>query len=235
MTRPRVVGVVPARGGSSGLKGKNMRLLPPEDRETLPSRQVRVGREAGLLEAVYITSDHRTIRTWCEDAGARAIVRPAELAAADVPILPVLVHAAMHIAQDMPPPDGLMLLSPSYPRRTAADVARVYWEFARDTARPLVGLVPARCAPELLFWGSHGGLVPVAANALSASGRRQDRAPAYEACLFACVVPFDRLRAGGRIGPNLLSEDMRGVVLDPAQVLDIDTMIDWQGIEGGRI
>lgn len=228
MSRPRVVGVVPARAGSKGLKGKNMRLIPPDDRETLPSRQVRVAREAGLLDAVYVTSDHPTILSWGRDAGGKMIARPAELAADDVPMLPVLVHAAQHIAQDGPTPDGLMLLMPSYPRRSAADVARVFWEFARDVTRPLVGLLPARSAPELLFWGRHGGLVPVAGNAVSASGRRQDRPPAYEACLFACVVPFERLRAGGRLGPNLLSDDMRGMVLDPAVTLDVDTPGDWR-------
>ena len=223
--RPRVAAVIPARGGSKGMPRKNLRTFPPDHNETLVTRQVRVAKAAGLLEEVYVSSDHPNILNSAHLATAKLISRPADLARDDCAMLPVIQHAARHILGDMPALDAVMVLLPTYPRRTTADVARVYWEWSRDPGRPLVGLVPARSAPELLYRCEGERVVPVLPEGLTESGRRQDRRPAFEVCLFACVLPVSYLP---KLSPNLLHPDQRGVVLDPGSALDIDTPADWQ-------
>lgn len=217
--RPRVVGLVPARGGSKGIPGKNRRKL--RNGLTLVQAQVQVALEAGVLEGVFVSTDDLEIVGDCVSRGLQYIERPSALAQDAVPMLDVIQHAAMGMVDV----DAIMLLMPTYPWRSPEDVVRVFWEFARDPSRPLVGILPASTHPELAYWAAGERVIPVQEGAWQASGRRQDRRPAYELCLFACVLPVPL--ADG-YSPNCVHPDTRAMVLDRESCLDIDTPTDLE-------
>src|SRR5918911_3014154 len=86
-----VLGLVPARGGSKGVPGKNVRPLAGH---TLLEYTARAARESGVLDRVILSTDSLEIA----DAGRRAglevpFMRPALLAADDTPMVPVIQHA----------------------------------------------------------------------------------------------------------------------------------------------
>ncbi len=226
--RPRVVGIIPARGGSKGIPGKNRRRL--RNGLTLVQAQAQVALEAGVLDAVYVSSDDEDILVDGVDMGAVAIPRPDDLAADTTPMLAVVRHACDGWFD--PEADAVMLLMPTYPWRSPEDVQRVYWEYARDPRRPLVGLLPVATHPELAYWARGEAIEPVMLGAESASGRRQDRRPAYELCLFACVVPirgdFGIADHPEAYSPNLVHPQTRAMVLDRESCLDIDTPTDLE-------
>ena len=84
----RVLGLVPARGGSKGVPGKNVRPLAGH---TLLEYTARAARESGVLDRIILSTDSSEIA----EAGRRAglevpFMRPAALAADDTPMVPVL-------------------------------------------------------------------------------------------------------------------------------------------------
>jgi len=69
MSRPdgAVLCVIPARGGSKGLPGKNLMRL---NGETLVARAVRHARESGVCDKVVVTTDSKDIADEARRAGA---------------------------------------------------------------------------------------------------------------------------------------------------------------------
>lgn len=92
MTGPRVVGVVPARGGSKRLPGKNLHpvLGRPMLRWVLDAA-LASGRIAAA--DLVVSSDDGTILAVAREAGVVGLERPSELAGDDVWTEPVLRHA----------------------------------------------------------------------------------------------------------------------------------------------
>jgi YrbI family 3-deoxy-D-manno-octulosonate 8-phosphate phosphatase len=73
---PRVVAIIPARGGSKGVPGKNLRRVGGR---SLVERAVDACRAARLVDEVYMSTDDGQIAAAAENAGGKVIMRPAEL------------------------------------------------------------------------------------------------------------------------------------------------------------
>ena len=71
------VAIIPARGGSQGVPGKNLRRVGGV---SLLERAVRAARTARQVDEVYVSTDDSDIAYAAELAGAEVIIRPAELA-----------------------------------------------------------------------------------------------------------------------------------------------------------
>ena len=116
-----VLAVVPARGGSKGLPGKNLRLLAGR---TLLEHAIRFAQACEAVGHVVVSTDSNEIAAVARSAGADVpFMRPAELAADETPMWPVLVHTL----EQVDPLGGewkfLLLCDPTAPVRSPADVA----------------------------------------------------------------------------------------------------------------
>ena len=86
----RVVAIIPARGGSKGIPGKNVQLVGGVP---LVVRSVRCALAAGSVDAVYVSTDDADIARLARDAGAAVIDRPVEHSGDDASSESVLLHA----------------------------------------------------------------------------------------------------------------------------------------------
>jgi CMP-N-acetylneuraminic acid synthetase len=114
--RVKVVAVVPARGGSVGLPGKN---LAPLLGRPLVAHAVDTGFAAGVDE-VLATTDDDEIALVAAAAGATVVSRPAQLATASSRTVDAVAHALD--AQAEPDQTLVVLLQPTSPLRTVDDV-----------------------------------------------------------------------------------------------------------------
>jgi len=87
---PRVVAVIPARGGSKGVPGKNLRRVGGVP---LVVRAVASARAASLVDAVVVSTDHDGIAEASRAAGASVIRRPAALSGDTAGSEPAVLHA----------------------------------------------------------------------------------------------------------------------------------------------
>lgn len=116
----RIVGLIPARGGSVRIPKKNLERI---GKDTLVERAIKSAFMARSLDLVAVTSDDPFIQRLSRDAGAFVIERPAELSRGDQPMqLTVVAHALDVMEAAGNHFDAVMLLQPSSPLRTAVDM-----------------------------------------------------------------------------------------------------------------
>ncbi len=112
--------VIPARGGSKGIPGKNLRQVAGDP---LVVHAVRVAQESKTLGAAVLTTDDPEIAEVGRAAGARVVMRPADLATDESPVALALAHALRAVEADGDGPfDAVVVLQPTAPLRSGAHV-----------------------------------------------------------------------------------------------------------------
>jgi N-acylneuraminate cytidylyltransferase len=84
------IAVIPARGGSKGVPGKNLR---PVGGVPLVVRAVNAAQSSALIDTVYVSTDDHRIAATASEAGAEVIERPAELSGDEAGSEAALLHA----------------------------------------------------------------------------------------------------------------------------------------------
>ncbi|MCU1536257.1 MAG: acylneuraminate cytidylyltransferase [Humibacillus sp.] len=119
---PRVLAVIPARGGSKGLPGKNVRPLAGLP---LIAHSIRAAALTSEITRCVVTTDAPEIAEVARAHGGDVpFLRPSELAADDTPMAPVVRHALEWVEDDEGRTyDAVLLLDPTSPARLPAQLA----------------------------------------------------------------------------------------------------------------
>ena len=222
----RVLGLVPARGGSKGVPDKNVRPLAGH---TLLEYTARAARESGVLDRIILSTDSPDIA----DAGRRAglevpFVRPAMLAADDTPMVPVIEHALAELSREHWSPEFVVLLQPTSPLRRPDHIREAVSMLRETGADSVVTVVevPRHLSPDYVMRIDGGRLKPFLPDGARVA-RRQDARPAW--ARDGTVYAFRRStieQTGGIYG-----EDCRPLLVDAGDSLSIDSPEDWDEAE----
>jgi CMP-N-acetylneuraminic acid synthetase len=221
-----VLGIVPARGGSKGVPGKNVRLLAGR---TLLDYTASAATASGVLDRVVLSTDSEEIA----DAGRRAgldvpFMRPASLAQDDTPMLPVIQHAITTLTESGWTPDVIVLLQPTSPLRRPwhiRDAVTALRETKADSVVTVVEL-PRHLSPDYVMRIEDGLLRPFLPDGARVT-RRQDARAAYsrDGTVYACWrATIDRFR-------SLYGERCHPLIVSAADSLSIDSLDDWTEAE----
>jgi CMP-N,N'-diacetyllegionaminic acid synthase len=171
--------VIPARGGSKGLPGKNIRPLAGIP---LLGHSLRCAAMCSRIARTVVSTDSREIaRTAGDLGGVVPFLRPPELARDDTPMMPVLAHAL----REMEEREGrefatLLLLDPTSPGRIPKDIEGALELLAEDPAA--MGVVACSRPTFNPFWVGvvdvNGYMAPAFPDA-SKYERRQDVPPFF--------------------------------------------------------
>src|SRR4051812_12992965 len=107
MSTLRVVAVIPARAGSKGIPGKNLRTVGGR---SLVRRAVESARAARLVDGVVVSTDGDDIAAEAVAAGARVVRRPAELAGDEASSESALLHTLEELRAVGDEPEVLLFL-----------------------------------------------------------------------------------------------------------------------------
>jgi CMP-N,N'-diacetyllegionaminic acid synthase len=137
MTSGRVIGIIPARGGSKTVPRKNLAILGGRP---LIAWSIERGLQSKRLDRVLVSTDDPEIADVARSLGAEVpFLRPASIAADDTPDLPVFEHALAWLESEQGyVPEGIVHLRPTLPFRLAAqidDVVRLLGESAADCVK----------------------------------------------------------------------------------------------------
>lgn len=118
----RLLAVIPARGGSTGLPGKNIR---PFAGLPLIAHTILYAKKCPAITRCIVTTDSPAIADVARQFGGDVpFLRPGELAQNSTPMWPVLRHALAQVEQrEGARYDLLLLLDPTSPTRELSDVA----------------------------------------------------------------------------------------------------------------
>ena len=115
----RVVAVIPARGGSKGLPGKNLARVGGRP---LIERAVRACRAAEQVDLVVVSTDSAEIAATARAAGARVVLRPPSLAGDTASSESAVLHALDVLSAEQPDPEVTVLVQCTSPFVDPADV-----------------------------------------------------------------------------------------------------------------
>ena len=93
-----ILGLIPARGGSKGVPGKNRKMI---NGKPLIVWTIERALQSNKLDKVLVSTDSEEIAHIAEEAGAEVLMRPAELATDTASTQDVMVHALQHHPADI--------------------------------------------------------------------------------------------------------------------------------------
>ena len=174
-----VLAVIPARGGSKGLPGKNIR---PFAGLPLIAHSILYARMCPQLGRIVVSTDSAEIAAVARQYDAEPpFMRPSALAQDDTPMMPVLQHALAEMEKiDGTPYRYVVLLDPTSPGRDSADVPEA---FARLKNTPSADGIVSVSRPDFNpLWNcvtEQDGLMVDAFPGAKGFARRQDAPVVY--------------------------------------------------------
>lgn len=212
-----VIAIVPARGGSKGLPGKNLKRVGGT---SLIGRAIQAAKASPLVDRVLISTDCPEIAAEARRHGGEVpFLRPAELASDTATTAAVVGHliGTLAIATGY-----LVLLQPTSPLRTTADIDACVALCRRARAPAAVSVTEVDTSPYWMFHvGPDARLAPVVGGAARPT-RRQDAPPAF--ALNGAVYVVDV--AGFRAAPDFVPPGTVAYAMPAARAIDIDTADD---------
>jgi CMP-N,N'-diacetyllegionaminic acid synthase len=217
---PYVFGVIPARGGSKGLPGKNLRVL---GRLSLVGHAVASSRDSSRMTRFIVSTDDPVIVDEARRHGAEVpFQRPAELANDEAGMVPVLQHAVRWLESTGARPDLIVTLQPTSPFRIGADIDRTVAKVIDTGADSAQTVVEASYHPFFMKTLDGDRTTPLFPDGHKYV-RRQDAPPVYQPSGAVYVTRYEVLMHQGRV----LGQDNRAVVKSFESSVNIDTEWDF--------
>ncbi|HEX8031830.1 MAG TPA: acylneuraminate cytidylyltransferase family protein [Vicinamibacterales bacterium] len=220
-----------ARGGSKGIPGKNLKLLAGRP---LLAYTVDAANGAGL-DRVIISTEDAAIADAARALGCEVpFERPADLARDETPHLPVIQHAARWMREHAGyQPDAVMILQPTSPLRTAADIAGAIELLERSNADSVLSVseAPAHAHPMRMLRLDDRGeatLFVTGEPVRKRINRRQDLPPAW---LMNGAIYAVRTGVLFEAEPSLYGNRVVAYPMPAARSISIDDLEDWAACE----
>lgn len=218
----RVLALIPARGGSKGLPGKN--ILPVGGRPLL-AWTIQAARASRYIDRLVLSSDDLAIIAVAEREGCEVPFRRAAALATDAA---TSVDVVIDAIERLPGHDVVVLLQPTSPLRAAADIDAVLESLCRRSAEACVTVRPAEEHPYWTFrMDEDGRLAPYCtpANGIPAQRQRLPDAWCLNGAVYAARIPWF-LRAKTFFGAQTIAQPM-----PVERSVDIDTEAQLERVE----
>lgn len=213
-----VLALIPARGGSKGLPGKN--VLPVDGRPLL-AWTVDAAHRSAYVDRVVLSSDDETIMAAARACGCEVPFRRPSTLATDTA---TTIDVVMHALDALPGYDVIVLLQPTSPLRSALDVDAACERLAASGAPACVSVSLVEQSPYWMYRLSEArALLPIV-EAPPGGTRRQDLPPVYALNGAIYVADIAWLRQSG----TFVTRETVAHVMPAARSIDIDTMADFE-------
>jgi len=224
----KILGLIPARGGSKGIPRKNIKLLG--DRPLI-DYTIKTGLACKQLDALVVSSEDEAIIAVSKNAGAAApFIRPVALASDTAPTIDTVLHALHYFENINQSFDAVCLLQATTPFRHLTDLETAIQTFIQSDADSLISVnkVPHQFNPHWIFEkAADGDYLKIATGEKEIISRRQDLPPAYyrDGAIYLTktkVILEKKSLYGDKIIHHLMTN---------SPDINIDTMEDWKKAE----
>lgn len=223
----RVLGVIPARGGSKGVHRKNIRPLCGKP---LLAYTAEAASAASRLTRTILSTEDDEIADIGRSLGIDVpFMRPVELAEDATATFPVILHAVTKLESIGEYYDAVCLLQPTNPLRRAEDIDNCIELMETTGADSVISIlpVPATFNPKWVYWRLPDGEMKLSSGDTEPVTRRQDLPAAFHREGSVYVTKRSVLTEYG----NLYGQNVRGYEIDEANSINIDTKEDWNRAE----
>lgn len=225
----KVLALIPARGGSKGIPGKNIKLLAGKP---LIHYTLECAIAAKIFDRIVVSTDSPEIAAAASLPGIDVpFMRPPALAGDETAMLDVIDHALAELEKSGFTPAIVALLQPTSPLRSVEALRSAIQKLQESPELDSVVSVrevPPHFSPHYVMKLDSQGYLSLYLDQESALTRRQDAPKAYSRTGGMYVFRVSSLHAHGDIyGKHCLP-----VIVPPKEAVNIDTMDDWEEAEG---
>lgn len=225
---PKVLGLIPARMGSKGVPGKNMKLLGGTP---LLQYTIESALQSELLDTIFVSTDCPDTARFakCFNGITTPFMRPAHLAADHTPMIDVVTHALDYAQRSGYRFEYILLLQPTCPFRTPGIIDDTIRHIVRQQADSLITVrkIPDAFNP---FWAytfhDNGFEHAIPRTDQRTVTRRQDLPATYHRDGEIYITSASLIRKGLITGGKLA-----GWLNDNQFAVNIDTPADWAQAE----
>lgn len=220
----KILGIVPARGGSKGIPHKNKKLLQGKPLLAYTIEQALKSKD---LSNVIFTSEDISLIKIAEQYGISVpFIRPQELSEDSSSSLSVIQHAVGALKQQGKFYDAICLLQVTTPFRTAQFIDEAIKKFRNTNADALVSVVkvPHQFNPHWIFKKIENNTIQLFSEAENIIGRRQDLPEYYVRDGSIYLTKTETI-----LNKNSLYGDTLGFIENISKHhVNIDSMEDWK-------
>lgn len=170
-TKTKVLALIPARGGSKGLPGKNIKILKGKP---MTNWTIEAAVKSTVIDDVLISTDIEELIREAEKMGLDSVQRPDFLAADKTSMVDVVVHALGYMSQAGKTYEYLCLLQPTSPLRTATDINNAFEKMVQSSADSVISVKQENSSCLKWFVSDNETIFPLAFDKTLPFARRQD-------------------------------------------------------------
>ncbi len=213
----KILGLIPARGGSKGIPHKNIITL---NDHPLIFYSISAGLQSKYIDSVVVTTDDDEIADVARNFGADVpFMRPQYLASDTAKTVDCVIHAINTLRNIGRPYDTVVLLQPTQPLRTSTDIDEAIETYMNNKCIPLVSVSPVTDHPLLIRSIKDDHLVSLLNT--QSTCRRQDMPAFYR--INGCIYINE---ASSITEATSFNDNPLPYIMDKNHSIDIDEPID---------
>ncbi len=136
MKLAKTIAIIPARGGSKRLPGKNLMQLAGK---TLLAHSIEFAQKYSWIHKIFVSTDDDAIKAEAQKLGVDVITRPPHLSGDHEPVITALQHV---LEQMEAKPENVILLQPTNPLRPEKLLDEAFAVFEEGSYRSLMTVSP---------------------------------------------------------------------------------------------
>lgn len=219
----RILGLIPARGGSKGIPRKNIKLLQGK---ALIEYSIETGLTCPLFDQVVISTEDEEIAAISKAAGAQVpFMRPKRLASDQSPTIDTVVHALRFFEEKEIQFDAVCLLQPTVPFRDLNDLSMAIRKFREQKADSLISVreVPHTYNPHWIYEERESGFLIGPGNNGAIISRRQDLPKVFHRDGSVYLTKTEVILEKN----SLYGDKISYHIMEASPSVNIDTPEDW--------
>ena len=223
----RILGLIPARGGSKGVPGKNIKILGGKP---LIQYTADIALQSSLLSKVIVSTDDDAIIAVAEAIGVSVpFKRPANLANDKSPTLSVILHALEYLESKGECFDAVCLLQVTNPLRSLTFLENSIKTFIDKNTDSLISVleVPHEYNPHWTFKIDNQECLRISTGEKEIIARRQELPKTYHRDGSIYLTKTSVLKEQ----KSLFGERISYIESSRDKHVNIDTMEDWKKAE----
>ncbi len=224
LSEKRIIAVIPARGGSKTVPGKNIKFL---DGKPLIAWSIEVARSVVEIDRVIVSTDDTAIKSVALQYGAEVYARPEHLATDEALVIDALRELITRLRIEGEQAEIMVLLEPTCPLRTAGDIRDCLELIVGEGTDSVATFKKADLNPNRawkIIDGTPEVFIPGAVPWIP----RQKLPEAYQlnGAVYAFII--NRLQPDS---PSLLVGKLGAVIMPSERSVDIDDELDFEIVE----
>jgi len=225
--KSKVVAIIPARGGSKGLPGKNIINLAGKP---LIAYTIETALKSNYIDRVIVSTDDKKIARISEEFGAEIpFLRPRYLAGDTVHTPPVVGHAVKFLEKKGYNADLIVTLQPTSPLRRIATLNKAIKMIYRSGFGSVVSVRPSGYPPYWAIKIKRKKVIPFVSDGVDYFKKeRQQLAKTYEIDGSIYVTRRKAMRQKSAI---IVTGNCGAIVSGHEESLDVDTREDIEKIK----